>query len=64
MTMNAGLKWKPAKHVQLTLGCNDIFNKGPKLKIWDHVAFEEDGYVNPDFVIQGRTYFGTLRYEF
>lgn len=64
MTMNAGLKWKPAKHVQLTLGCNDIFNKGPKLKIWDHVAFEEDGYVNPDFVIQGRTYFATLRYEF
>ena len=64
MTMNAGLKWKPAKHFQITLGCNDIFNKGPKLKIWDHAAFVEDGYVNPDFVIQGRTYFATLRYEF
>lgn len=64
LTMNAGVKWKPVKHFQITLGCNDIFNKGPKLKIWDHVAFEEAGYVNPDFVIQGRTYFATLRYEF
>ena len=64
LTMNAGVKWKPVKHFQITLGCNDIFNKGPKLKIWNHVAFYDDGYVNPDYVIQGRTYFATVRYEF
>ena len=31
--MNSGLKWMPKKNWQLTFGCNDILNKGPKSKI-------------------------------
>lgn len=63
-TMNAGIKWKPRKHLQLTFGCNDVFNRGPKLKIFSDIAYHENGYINPDYVIQGRTFYGTVRYEF
>ncbi len=64
MTVNTGIKWKPKDHIQVTLGCNDIFDEGPKLKIWSVIDYMKNGYINPDFVIQGRTYYGTLRYEF
>ena len=64
VTINAGVKWKPQKHLQIAFGCNDIFNKGPKLKIWSDIYNYQDGYINPDYVIQGRTFYGTVRYEF
>lgn len=39
--MNSGLKWMPKKNWQLTFGCNDILNKGPKSKIRSDAAFVE-----------------------
>lgn len=62
--MNSGLKWMPKKNCQLTFGCNDIFNKGPKSKIRSDAAFMVPGYINPEFPIQGRTYYVTARYQF
>ena len=69
LTINSGLKWQPSKKVQLTLGCNDIFNKGPKLKIKTNSAFSDGNgnstvYVNPEFPIQGRTYYVTAKVDF
>ena len=63
-TVNVGLKWKPKDHWQITLGCNDVFDKGPKLKMWSEIAATPSGYINPDYVTQGRTYYGSIRYEF
>lgn len=62
--MNSGLKWMPKKNWQLTFGCNDILNKGPKSKIRSDAAFMVSGYINPEFPIQGRTYYVTARYQF
>lgn len=62
--MNSGLKWMPKKNWQLTFGCNDILNKGPKSKIRSDAAFMVPGYINPEFTIQGRTYYVTARYQF
>lgn len=62
--MNSGLKWMPKKNWQLTFGCNDILNKGPKSKIRRDAAFMVPGYINPEFPIQGRTYYVTARYQF
>lgn len=63
-TVGAGFKWKPQKSLQVTLGCNDIFDKGPKMRIYSPKLSPVDGYVNPEFPIQGRTYYATIRYEF
>lgn len=62
--MNSGLKWMPKKNWQLTFGCNDILNKGSKSKIRSDAAFMVPGYINPEFPIQGRTYYVTARYQF
>lgn len=62
--INSGLKWMPKKNWQLTFGCNDILNKGPKSKIRSDAAFMVPGYINPEFPIQGRTYYVTARYQF
>ena len=62
--MNSGLKWMPKKNWQLTFGCNDILNKGAKSKIRSDAAFMVPGYINPEFPIQGRTYYVTARYQF
>ena len=62
--MNSGLKWMPKKNWQLTFGCNDILNKGPKSKIRSDAAFMVPVYINPEFPIQGRTYYVTARYQF
>ncbi|WIW71373.1 TonB-dependent receptor [Anaerosinus gibii] len=62
--INTGVKWKPEKDWQINIGCNDIFNKGPKQKIYSPIAFTEDGYINAEFPLQGRTYYATVRYEF
>lgn len=63
-TVNAGIKWKPSDSWQLAFGCNDIFNKAPEMKIRSQIAFTVPGYINPEFPIQGRTYYATLRYQF
>ncbi len=63
-TVDAGIKWKPNTVLQVTFGCNDIFDKGSKMKIYSPTAFTVAGYINPEFPIQGRTYYATVRYEF
>lgn len=63
-TINGGIKWKPADSWQFTFGCRDIFNKGPKMKIRCDSANYGSGYINPEFPIQGRTYYATIRYQF
>lgn len=58
--VNAGIKLKPNKSWQLTFGCNDIFNRNPKLKI----SVGDNLYVNSQYPLQGRTYYASIRYEF
>lgn len=58
--VNAGIKLKPSKSWQLTFGCNDIFNRNPKMKI----SVGDDLYVNSQYPLQGRTYYASIRYEF
>lgn len=64
LVYNLGMKVKLSKAAQLTFGCNDLFNEGPKQKIRSNTAYYVPGYINPEFPIQGRTYYATLRYEF
>ena len=61
---NGGVKWNPTPAWQIAVGCNDIFNRGPKQKIRSNTAFTIPGYINPEFPLQGRTYYATVRYEF
>lgn len=58
--VNAGVKLKPNKSWQLTFGCNDIFNRNPKMKI----SVGDNLYVNSQYPLQGRTYYASIRYEF
>lgn len=58
--LNAGIKLKPSARWQLVLGCNDILDKQAKMRI----SLQDGTYVNPEFPIQGRTYYGSIRYEF
>ena len=58
--VNAGIKLKPNKSWQLTFGCNDIFNRNPKMKI----SVGDNLYVNSQYPLQGRTYYASIRYEF
>ena len=64
LTMNAGIKWQPRDNWQLTFGCNDIFNAGPEMKIRSNTAYTEPGYINPEFPIQGRTYYVNAKANF
>lgn len=58
--VNAGIKLQPNKVWQITFGCNDIFNRNPKMKI----SIGDGLYVNSEYPIQGRTYYASIRYEF
>lgn len=60
LVLNTGVKVKLKNQWQLTLGCNDVFDKGPEQKI----ALANGGYINPEFPVQGRTYYATLKCEF
>ncbi len=62
--MNLGLKFMPTKDWQLTLGCNDVFNAGPRSKIQCDIFDIIPGYINSEFPIQGRTYYLNVRYTF
>ncbi|EKU70919.1 TonB-dependent receptor [Selenomonas sp. F0473] len=65
MTFNMGLKWSPRKDMTLTLGCNDVFDRGPKLKVNSLQAFgSHPGAVNIEYPLQGRSYYMSFRYEF
>ena len=62
--INSGLKWQPRHNWQVTVGCNDILNDGPKQKIKCNIANYESGYINPEFPVQGRTYYVTAKVDF
>jgi len=65
VTFNTGLKWSPRKDMTLTLGCNDVFDRGPKLKVRSLQAFGSNpGAVNIEYPLQGRSYYMSFRYEF
>lgn len=34
------------------------------MKIRSNTAFTVPGYINPEFPIQGRTYYASIRYQF
>lgn len=62
--INSGIKWQPRSNWQLTFGCNDIFDEGPKQKIRCNIAGYEPGYINPEFPVQGRTFYVTAKMDF
>lgn len=57
--INLGVKWKPEKDWQITVGCNDIFNRGPEQKITSST-----GTYNTEYPLQGRTFYATVKYSF
>ena len=61
---NAGVKLQPSPAWQLTFGCNDIFDKGPRQKVSSSTFSFGTGYINPEFPLQGRTYYATFKYIF
>ena len=61
---NAGIKWQPKKSMQFAVGCNDIFDKGPKQKVRSDTYGYDSGYISADFPLQGRTYYATFKYIF
>lgn len=61
---NAGLKYTPTKRWQLSFGCNDIFNQGPRQKIYSGTYGYGYGYINSEYPLQGRTYYLNARYSF
>ena len=60
LVFNTGIKWKMKDGWQLAVGCNDVFNKGPEQKI----RMANGTYLNPEFPVQGRTYYATLKCDF
>ncbi len=69
-TLGIGAKYKIDKDLQVVVGVNDLFDKGPKSRSrWD--AIEDHGYpvhiyrdYLHDYPIQGRTYYVTMQYKF
>lgn len=58
-TIGLGVKHNFTKNSQLVVGCNDIFNRGPELKI-----HQGSNVYNADYPLQGRTYYVTMQYNF
>ena len=64
-TVNLGAKWSPRKNMTMTFGCNDVFNRGPQLRVNSVQRYGSDpGEVNIEYPLQGRSYYMTFRYEF
>ncbi|MFA7069205.1 MAG: TonB-dependent receptor, partial [Acidaminococcaceae bacterium] len=70
-TVGLGVKHNFTKNLQLVIGCNDIFDRGPKIKCrqYDYsVNPITNGRVmwenNAEYPLQGRTYYTTLQYKF
>lgn len=64
LIFNSGIKYTPNKNLQITLGCNDLFNEGPKQNVLIHTLTDGVIYVNPEYPHQGRTYYITAKYNF
>lgn len=62
---NAGIKWQPKDAWLITLGCNDIFDRGPEQTVYLREGVTGRDYnINADYPLQGRTWYATLKYEF
>ncbi|MBQ9763805.1 MAG: TonB-dependent receptor plug domain-containing protein [Phascolarctobacterium sp.] len=64
LVFNTGIKFKTRNNWQFTIGCNDVFNQGPKQSVV--IKSYEAGIinVNPEYPQQGRTYYITAKYSF
>jgi len=68
-TVGLGVKHNFTKNLQLVIGCNDIFDRGPKLKCRQYVTTSTGDMIlryenNAEYPLQGRTYYTTLQYKF
>ena len=61
LTFNTGVKVKTRSNWEVTVGCNDLFNKGPKLKVR---SLDGESYINTEYPVQGRTFYVTAKYDF
>jgi vitamin B12 transporter len=69
-TVGLGGKYRFPSGVQMTIGCNDIFNRGPKV----HQRYSQSIFgglggttyqdVTADYPLQGRTWYATVQYDF
>lgn len=64
LVFNTGIKFKTRNNWQFTVGCNDVFNQGPKQKIVINTIDYGAISVNPEYPQQGRTYYVTAKYNF
>ncbi len=73
-TIGLGVKHTFTQDIQLTMGVNDLFNKGPELRLVE-TDLNNDGTprqkptqlhypLNTDCPTQGRTYYVTLQYKY
>ena len=73
-TIGLGVKHTFTQDNQLTMGVNDLFNKGPELRLVE-TDLNNDGTprqkptqlhypLNTDCPTQGRTYYVTLQYKY
>ena len=69
-TVGLGGKYRFPSGVQMTIGCNDIFNRGPKV----HQRYSQSIFgglggttyqdMTADYPLQGRTWYATVQYDF
>lgn len=66
-TVGLGAKYKMTKDCQLTVGVNDLFDKGPEMRITDKAYSDISASLKNsllEYPLQGRTYYMTLQYKY
>ena len=64
-TLNLGARWSPRTDMTLTVGVNDVFDKGPQQRVRSIQGYGDTGTgANIEYPLQGRTYYMNFRYEF
>jgi len=64
-TFNLGAKWSPRTDMTLTVGVNDIFDRGPRQRVRSLQGYGDSGTgANIEYPLQGRTYYMSFRYDF
>ena len=64
-TVNLGARWSPRKDMMLSVGVNDIFDRGPKQRVRSLQGYGDSGTgANIEYPLQGRTYYMSFRYDF
>ena len=62
-TVGLGGKYNFKNGLKLVAGVNDLFNKGPEMEEYTVRPDWEASPRNPDYPVQGRTYYATLQWE-